>query len=336
MSRFAPRYKQNRLAQLRGFYYAARTGSISRAAEKLLLSQPSVSLQVKALEREFGVQLFERQGPRIQLTPDGKAMLEVARPLVEGIEHLEETFARRRGDAESGTVAIAAGGSTLQYILPPYVERFVGEYPRVDVRLHNVTGKSGLAMLRDGELDFAVGPMWEVPPDVSFYPLFTYEPMLATCISHPLAERRRIALRDLVRYPLILPPKDHGSTARFVEAVFTEHGLEYDVKLEVGGYEVIKQYVRLNLGISIMMSHCITERDQLYRKSVKRYFPQRHYGLVLRKGRELTQTAARFVKTLYPEWDERTDGRTTLPATDARRRGRACPRNRDRRGSTPR
>jgi DNA-binding transcriptional LysR family regulator len=306
MSRLAPRYKQNRLAQLRGFYYAARMGSISRAAEKLLLSQPSVSLQIKALEREFGAQLFERHGPRIQLTPDGKTMLEVARPLVEGIERLEETFAERRGDADSGTVGIAAGGSTIQYILPPFVERFVSAYPRVDVRLSNVTGKAGLALLREGELDFAVGPMWDVPPDIVFHPLFTYEPMLITCIEHPLAARKRIGLKDLVRYPLILPPKDQSSTSRFVEAVFTEHGLDYDVKLEVGGYEVIKQYVRLNLGISIVMSHCLTDQDQLHRKSVKRYFPKRHYGVVLRKGRELTEPAARFVQTLYPEWQRST------------------------------
>lgn len=309
MSSPAPRYKHNRMAQLRGFYYAARTGSFSRAAEKLRLSQPSVSLQIQALERDFGAQLFERQGPRIRLTADGQTMLEVARPLVEGIEQLEETFLQRRGDADSGTVSIAAGGSTIQYILPAFVERFVKEYPQVDVRLCNVTGKAGLALLREGELDFAVGPMWDVPPDIDFHPLFTYEPMLVTCKDHPLASRKRIALKDLVRYPLILAPKEQSSTSRFVEAVFTEHGLDYDVKLEVGGYDVIKQYVQLNLGISIVMSHCLTDQDPLHRKSVKRYFPQRQYGVVLRKGRKLTEPAARFVSTLYPEWSQRHESR---------------------------
>ena len=72
-------YKHNRLQQLRGFYYAARANSISKAAEKMSLSQPSVSLQIQALERELGVQLFERRGPRIRLTPDGDTLLELAR-----------------------------------------------------------------------------------------------------------------------------------------------------------------------------------------------------------------------------------------------------------------
>jgi len=75
-------YKHNRLPQLRGFCYAARSKSISKAAENMFLSQPSVSLQIKALERELGVRLFERRGPRISLTHDGQRLLELAWPLV--------------------------------------------------------------------------------------------------------------------------------------------------------------------------------------------------------------------------------------------------------------
>ena len=71
-------YQHNRLQQLRGFYYAARAGSISRAAEQMSLSQPSVSLQIQALESEFGTQLFERRGPGIRLTRDGETLLELA------------------------------------------------------------------------------------------------------------------------------------------------------------------------------------------------------------------------------------------------------------------
>ena len=121
------RYKPNRLQQLRGFCYAARSQSISKAAERLGMSQPSVSLQIEALEQELGAQLFQRRGPRIALT-------------------------------------------------------------------------------------------------------------------------------HIAQYPLILPPKNL-STQSVVEAVFAEHKLDHDVKLEVGGYDVIKRYVELGLGISVVMSH---------------------------------------------------------------------------------
>jgi DNA-binding transcriptional LysR family regulator len=297
MARSNTRYKQNRLQQLRGFCYAARTKSISKAAEKMGLSQPSVSLQIKALERELGVQLFDRRGPRIELTHDGQRLLELARPLLESIDQLDDSFASLRESIERGTVNIAAGGSTIQYLLPPFVERYTREYPQVDVRLHNVTGKAGLTQLREGDVDFAVGPMFDTPADIEFHPLVTYEPMLITRRDHPLASQSRVSLKDIARYPLILPPKEQ-STFRVVEMVFAEHSLEYDIKLEVGGYDVIKKYVELGLGISIVMSHCLSGADHLHAVPVGRWFPKRTYGVVLRKGRSLSPAAERFVEMI--------------------------------------
>jgi DNA-binding transcriptional LysR family regulator len=81
-------YKNNRLKQLRAFYQVVRCGSISKAAEKLFLSQPSVSFQIQALEREMEVILFERRGPHLKLTPEGEVLFQLAEPLVDGIDKL--------------------------------------------------------------------------------------------------------------------------------------------------------------------------------------------------------------------------------------------------------
>jgi DNA-binding transcriptional LysR family regulator len=302
------RYKQNRLQQLRGFYYAARTKSISKAADRMQLSQPSVSLQIKALEEELGTRLFERRGPKIELTHDGQRLLELARPLVEGIDSLQESFASLRESVDRGTVNIAAGGSTIQYLLPPFVQKYTRQHPDVDVRLHNVTGKAGLALLREGNVDFAVGPMLDTPPDIKFHPLVTYEPMLITPLDHPLASQSRVTLKDIANYPLILPPKEQ-STYRVVEMVFAEHSLEHDVKLEVGGYDVIKKYVELGLGISIVMSHCLTGADHLHSVPLGRWFPKRTYGLVLRKGHKLSPAAERFVEMIRGDSTASKNGR---------------------------
>ncbi len=296
----ASRYKQNRLQQLRGFCYAARTKSISKAAQKMQLSQPSVSLQIQALERELGAQLFTRRGPRIELTHDGQRLLELARPIVDAIDTLAERFASLRQSVDQGTVNIAAGGSTIQYLLPPFVQSYTRKYPQVDVRLHNVTGKAGLALLREGEVDFAVGPIFEAPSDIKFHPLVTYEPMLITRRDHPLASQQRVSLKDIAKYPLILPPKNQ-STYRVVEMVFAQHSLEYDVKLEVGGYDVIKKYVELGLGISIVMSHCLTGADHLHSVPLGRWFPRRAYGVVLQNGATLSPAAERFVEMIRAE-----------------------------------
>jgi DNA-binding transcriptional LysR family regulator len=287
-------YKQNRLKQLRAFCHTARTGSITLAAESLFLSQPSVSLQIQALEREFGITLFERRGPHIKMTPEGETLYKLAEPLVEGIDKLHETFAEQFGVLESGELNIAAGESTILYILPEPMKLFAEAYPHIRLKLHNVTGRDGLAMLRADEVDFAVGSMLEVPDDISYRPVVTYDPTLITSLDHPLAKKQNLRLADISPYGLILPPR-HLSTWRIVDLVFQQHNLNYNVALEAGGWEVIKKYVELGLGISIVTDVCLTGEERLAQIPLSQYFPRRTYGIVLRKGRFLSPQAKRFI-----------------------------------------
>lgn len=287
-------YKQNRLQQLRGFCYAAQAGSVSKAAERMFLSQPSVSLQIQALERELKCTLFERRGPKITLTPDGKTLYELAAPLVEEIDTLHETFAARRGGVETGRLDIAAGESTTLYLLPRFVKEFVSIYSGIELKLHNVTGRDGLSMLRADEVDFAVGSMIETREDIDYQPMFSYEPILIAALDHPLAKKKRVTIKDIAQHPLILPPR-HLTTWRVMDYAFQQHNLDYHVKMEAGGWEVIKKYVELGMGISIVTSICLTGNEKLVTIPVTRYFPRRTYGLVMRKGKFLSPQADRFV-----------------------------------------
>lgn len=293
------RYKESRLQQLRGFCYTAQTGSISRAAERMLLRQPTVSLQIQALERELQTTLFERRGPRIALTPEGRILFELASPLVEGMDLLRQMFDARRNAVATGRLDIAAGESTILYILPKFVSAFAEAHPGVELKLRNVTGREGLAMLRAGEVDLAVGSMLEIPDDISYFPVFTYDPMLIASHGHPLARLERVTLEDIGRYPLILPPR-HLTTWKMVDLVFRQHSLNYEVRLEAGGWEVIKRYVAMGLGISIVTSVCLTGQEDLATLPLIEYFPRRTYGLVLRKGKFLSPQARRFIRMVHP------------------------------------
>jgi len=290
-------YKQNRLKQLRAFCHAARAGSVSAAAEQIFLSQPTVSLQIQALEREFDTMLFERRGPKIKLTPEGQLLLELAQPLVEGMDKLHETFATRCGRVDHGILDIAAGESTILYVLPEPVRRFTANFPGIDLKLHNVTGRDGLAMLRADEVDLAVGSMIEVPDDISYRPVVTFSPKLIAPKDHPLAAKDSVTLEDIAPYGLILPPR-HLSTWRIVDLVFRQNNLEYRVALEAGGWEVIKKYVELGLGISIVTDVCLTGNHNLLCIPLERYFPKRSYGIVLRRGKFLTPQAKRFLDVM--------------------------------------
>ncbi len=317
-------YKQNRLKQLRAFCYAAQSGSVSKAAERLFLSQPSVSLQIQALERELGASLFERRGPNIKLTPEGATLYELALPLVQGMDGLAESFAAQRGRLESGELNIAAGESTILYILPEPMQRFADAYPGIRLKLHNVTGRDGLALLRADEVDFAVGSMpEEVPADIGYHPIFVYSTVLVTPRDHPLATKKEIRLQDISPYGLILPPR-HLATWRMVDLVFRQHGAAYSVALEAGGWEVIKKYVERGLGISIVTDICLTGAEALARIPLDRYFPKRSYGLVLRRGKFLSPQAKRFIDMMDPQFFKQSQREQRPAAVRARnaRRGK--------------
>ena len=291
-------YKKNRLKQMRAFCEVVRTGSVTLAAQHLFLSQPSVTLQIQALERELNVTLFERRGPLLKLTPDGESLYALSDPLVKGIDGLEENFAAQHGRLESGDLNIGAGESTILYVLPEAVRRFVAAYPRIHTKLHNVTGRDGLKMLRADEIDLVVGSMLDVPDDIDYEPVAFFDPALIVPLDHPLARKSAVTLEDISHYGLILPPR-HLSTWNIVKYVFQQHNLTFKVTLEAGGWEVIKKYVELGMGISIVTDICLTGTEKLARIPLKQYFPQRGYGLVLRKGKFLSPQARRFVEILH-------------------------------------
>lgn len=289
-------YKGNQAKQLRAFCAVARTGKMTDAAGELYLSQPAVSLQIQALEQEFDTVLFERRGPRIALTREGQALYEMARPLVEGLDSLHGRFERQvKGDLESGEVVIAAGESTIIYLLPPLVAQFRERHPNIHVQLRNVTGRDGLAMIRGDEVDFAVGSMLDVPSDIGYQPVYSYDPALILPLGHELAKREHIGLEDIAPYGLILPPR-RLTTWRMVDRVFQQHKIPFKVALEVGGWEVIKRYVELGFGISIVTGICLREDDRLVARNMSAFFPRRSYGVVMRRGKYLQPQAQAFLE----------------------------------------
>ena len=304
--RFA--YKGSRLKPLRAFCQVARLGSISRAAEALFLSQPAVTLQLQALERELGVRLLERSGRRLTPTREGDLLYAMARPLVEGLDGLAASFREQVRGLDAGELNVAAGSSTILYLLPGIVEAFRERHPDVRLSLHNVTGASGLDLLRSDGVDLAVGSMLDVPADLSYSPVYRFEPMLIMPLDHPLAGKRELTLEDLSPYGLILPPK-RLVTYRLVDLVFQQARVPYTVALEVGGWEVIKQYVSMGMGISVIASICLTEsdRDRLTARSLSQWFPSRSYGVVVRKGKFLSPQARAFIELIQPHLFERRD-----------------------------
>ncbi|TWT19341.1 LysR family transcriptional regulator [Luteimonas marina] len=298
--RFA--YKADRLKPLRAFCQTARLGSVSRAAEALYVSQPAITLQLQALERELGQKLFERSGRRLVPTRAGEALYELARPLVDGIDTLPTAFRNQLKGLDAGELNIAANSSTILYLLPRIVERFRERHADVRLSLHNTVSADGTDLLRTDAVDLVVGSMHDVPTDLVYEPLHRFEQQLVLPPGHPLADKDDLTLADIGQHGLILPPK-RQITWRLVDLVFQQNRVPYTVALEVGGWEVIKQYVAMGMGISILSSICLTEADRgrIVTRPLDRFFPARSYGVVMRKGKLPSPQARAFMDMIHPD-----------------------------------
>ncbi|MEA5125456.1 LysR family transcriptional regulator [Xanthomonas floridensis] len=295
-------YKSDRLKPLRAFCQTVRLGSVSRAAEALYVSQPAVTLQLQALERDLGVPLFERSGRRLAPSREGQLLYDMALPLVESLDGLEASFREKVRGLDAGELTIAANSSTILYLLPRIVENFRARHPDVRLTLHNAISADGTDLLREDAVDLAVGSMLDVPADLSYAPVYRFEQLLITPPDHPLARKANVTLQDLSPYPLILPPR-RQVTYRLVDLIFQQARVPYTVALEVGGWEVIKQYVAMGMGISIVTAICVTDadRDRLATRSLKDFFPTRSYGVVVRKGKYLSPQARAFIELIQPD-----------------------------------
>ena len=250
--------------------------------------------------------LFERNGPKLRLTTEGSILYDLCLPHVQGIDRLKETFDAHCGNLTAGELNVAAGESTILYVLPDPVGRFSRQYPGIKLRLSNETGRNGMEMLRTDSVDFAVGSMLEVPEDLDYDPIVTYNPVVITPLDHALAQMERVTLADIGKYGLILPPR-HLSTWHIVKMVFAQNNVNFQVTLEAGGWEVIKRYVSLGQGISIVTDVCITDADRERMRviPVDQYFPKRSYGIVTRKGKFLSAPAQRFIEIMYDCFDKK-------------------------------
>lgn len=293
----------NLLKELRAFCITHQEGNMSRASEVLFASQPTISLQIKKLETELQVKLFERRGPKLKITTEGEILYNIACPLVQGVDHIKDNFQAQYGDLTSGELSIAAEESTLLYTLPEPINKFVTQYPGIRLKMANVTGRDGRELLKADEVDFTVSSMLDVPEHLDYAPFVTYPPVLIAPKDHPLTTLEKVTIKDIGQYGLILPPA-HFSSWRLIKMVFALNGVNYKVALEAGGWEVVKRYVDMGLGVSIVTTICLTEKDKekFVTIPLEEYFPHRKYGVVTRKGKLLSSPAQRFIEILHDHY----------------------------------
>lgn len=280
------------LQQLRTFRVVAQQRSYSRAAQLLYLSQPGVSLQVRALEQSIGMPLFERSGRQLRLTEAGVALLEYADRILSLVDESQQAL-EELGNARRGIVRVAASTTAGIYIVPRALGGFHRQNPGVRLTL-DVVNRFTVAdrLLRD-EVDVAVMGLIEDAHDLQVEPFLPNELVVIASPRHPLAQRKQIAIADLADETLLL--REQGSGTRTdIERMFAKGQLVMRLGMELRSSGAIKQAVAADLGIAIIPLHAI-ELELLAKRLVTlnvEGFPiRRDWSIARRAGRRLSAAA---------------------------------------------
>ena len=292
--------KRDRLRQLQAFCYAAKFGSMTRAAEELLISQPAVSLHVRELEHELETVLFERNGPRIALSRAGECFYELAKPLVEGMIALARGIADELEELTTGELRVASGDAGANHVLPRVLKRLRDDYPGIHAYLRAVVLGEGLDMLLAGEVELVFGARGPCSEEIEYRPVLSYELVLITSPDHRLAGRESVTPEEIAAFPVIVP--DFGTySLQSGESPLRHLGIEANVVIEVGGWDVVEHYVEAGLGIAFCPSFCLTEMSAVSVVPLGQYFSSRSYGWFMQRDRPLSWPAERLLEAMAAE-----------------------------------
>lgn len=239
--------------------------SITEAAEALYTSQPGISKQVRLLEEELGVNIFERNGKHIKgLTPEGKKIIKISRELLIKTESIK-AVAEESTKPAKGTLRIAAPNTQARYVLPKVIERFKKRYPEVSLHLHQGSPAQIHSALLDGSVDLAITTEAQyLFEDTVLLPCYLWNRSVIVKPEHPLAkfvnQPTALTVKELSKYELIT--YTFGFTGQSdLDHAFNQAGILPNIVFSATDADVIKTYVRLGLGVGIMASMAHTELD---------------------------------------------------------------------------
>lgn len=280
-----------------------RNFNLTEVAAALYTSQSGVSKHIKELESELGVELFFRRGKRLLgLTDPGKDMLRhVERILIDAanIKNVADHYSQQ----DQGQLTVATTHTQARYALPAVVVAFKKLYPKVHLKLHQGSPVEISRMLLEGDADIGVATeTLGLVPELESFTYYTWHHTVIVPEGHPLAEQSRLTLDDLARFPIVT--YHEGFTGRAViEEAFKKSGLEPDIVLSALDADVIKSYVRLEMGVGIIASMAIAPEGEpgLVNLGGDGLFAENATRIAIRRDKLLRRFGYRFIELCVPE-----------------------------------
>lgn len=292
------------LIQLLSFHQIVKTGSFSKASSNIFRTQSAVSHQIKNLEQELGIKLFERLGKTIKLTEEGKILFDVCSAFFNDLDNVKRIY----GDMQQGkygSLIIVTSSAMITYILPNVIKMFIDQFAGIKFKLITCAITFEIPrMILNGEADFGIGPKMDQVSSqkLDFLSWKSFDKVLLMAKDHPLSKKKDITLADIAKYPLILY-RDGTMIRKSVEEAFNRNNLSYEIVMEMDVAENIKKYVEIGIGLSVLSSLAITheDRNRLFLFDINHLLGKTEYGIYFRKDKYITTAMKQFIKFFAPE-----------------------------------
>ena len=246
--------------QLRVFFHAAKYQNFTIAAQKLFVTQPAVTAQIKLLEEYINLKLFKKKGRMIHLTDEGKTLYDYARKIFEYEKEVEDVIEDMR-ELKRGSLRLGTTKTYARYFMPFLMTGFHETYPHIKIVLDEGSSRDMTFSLLDFKNEVAVIAKAEDHPDVSFIPFSQEELLLILSPDHPLTKKRKIPIEALSGEPIIM--KEIGSgTRKLVNELFDKKGINPNILMETSNTEFIKQLVQRGDGVSFIVREAVAAELQ--------------------------------------------------------------------------
>lgn len=296
-----------KLQQLRYICEVARRGlNVTTAAERLFTAQSGISTQIRLLEEELNLQIFERHGKRLTgITSAGEAIISMAERILTETENIRHV-AQQTNDDSTGTLSIVTTHTQAYHVLPQIISKFREKHPHVKLRIHQGDSQQIFEMLLSRNADIAITTASrDMPAELVMLPYREWNLSVIMPHDHPLMKESPLTLESLANYPLIT--YDHAMAGRSaVNQAFTDAGLLTNIALTALDSDIIKKYVKLGMGVGLIAETALdpeVDKD-LNIVDASHLFAPNTSCICVHRGRHLRSYVYAFINNITPQLTE--------------------------------
>jgi len=282
------------------FCEVAKAGNVTKAAEKLFVSQSAVSQAIKQLEDKLEGKLFDRNARGVQLTPEGAVLFSYANNAVSLIENAQEKLINMK-NLNEGSIKIGASDTICSVLLLDLLKKFNAAHPDIHISVADSSTKQSIALIKNGAVDlsFVTLPV-EEDPAVEITPIMPIHDCFVTGEKYAHLINSLLHLSDLQKYPLLMIEKSSNSRKQ-IDRFLAKHNLEIEPAIEFASLGLLPKFAKEGLGVAVTIKEDVQEmldNGELFELQFFEKLPVRHIALAQMKSVSLSSAAQAFKKAV--------------------------------------